>query len=136
MGNGRTHPEERDLLLYYDGELPARRAAGVRKHLEVCGECQARLEETESTLQVWVRFRREVLHTAVPPPPLPWKNLYREFEQAAAPAGPAVRFLNGLRRRARWLMGGAAVVCAAAFVYTVRPVPQAARTQPAVTAVS
>lgn len=120
MRSRQTHFDERDLLLYCDGELSPSLAARVRIHLETCGECEARLEETEHSLDAWDAYRREMLD-ALPPPPRPWANLYREFDGVEVQRGFGTRMVDVVRRRARWLAGGAAVVCAAAFLYTTRP---------------
>ncbi len=49
------HPTDQDLLLAADGELPARRAATVRNHLLVCGDCRARMAEFETTIADFVQ---------------------------------------------------------------------------------
>ena len=38
-----SHHDEATLVAYHDGELPAVEAESIRRHVERCGECRARL---------------------------------------------------------------------------------------------
>ena len=54
---GPWHPREDDLLLYIDGELPARRHARIGAHLKACWACRAKVEKVESTISAFMGYR-------------------------------------------------------------------------------
>ena len=54
---GPWHPREDDLLLYIDGELPARRQARIGAHLKACWACRAKVEKVESTITAFMDYR-------------------------------------------------------------------------------
>jgi hypothetical protein len=54
---GPWHPREDDLLLYIDGELPARRHARIGAHLKACWACRAKVEKVESTISAFMDYR-------------------------------------------------------------------------------
>ena len=54
---GPWHPREDDLLLYIDGELPARRHARIGTHLKACWACRAKVEKVESTITAFMDYR-------------------------------------------------------------------------------
>lgn len=109
------HMEDERLLRYADGELPAREARQVRTHLEACWECRAELEELQETVKECVRYRKSVLQEHLPPPPAPWADIYRQFEELdAVPAGSRWgRMARVLAFPARWVPAAiaAALVC-------------------------
>jgi hypothetical protein len=71
---------EQDLVRYVDGELSARRAGKVSRHLESCGRCRAELEELRSALADCARYQH-ALAAGMPEAPEPWRDLYREFSR-------------------------------------------------------
>jgi Putative zinc-finger len=73
------HPGDERLLRFLDGELAARDASQVRKHLDACWECRAELKEIEQTIGDCVRYRKMVLESSVPPAPAPWVDIYQRF---------------------------------------------------------
>ncbi len=80
------HPESELLLPYLDGELPARKARQVRRHVEACWQCRTELEELEKTVGECVRYRKRVQEEPLAQPPQPWSDLSQEFariDQAA-----------------------------------------------------
>jgi hypothetical protein len=79
-----SHPDEEQLLRYADGETPARDAAGIRLHLEACWQCREALEELQETVGECVRYRKNVLQVHLPPPPAPWTDLHRRFDEIDA----------------------------------------------------
>lgn len=110
------HMEDERLLRYADGELPAREARQVRVHLEACWQCRAELEELQKTVKECVRYRKNVLQEHLPPPPAPWTDIYRRFDELdAVPAGSALwgRMTRVLAFPARWVPAAvaAALVC-------------------------
>jgi hypothetical protein len=74
------HASDGQLLRYADGELRAREAAQVRRHLEACWQCRAELTELQEIVGRCVSYRRDVLQRALPPPPQPWSDIYRKFD--------------------------------------------------------
>ena len=54
---GPWHPREDDLLLYIDGELPARCHARIGAHLKACWACRAKVEKVESTITAFMDYR-------------------------------------------------------------------------------
>ena len=76
-----SHPEDEELLRYADGESSARAASRIRRHLEACWECRAKLEEQQNTVGECVRYRKDVLQRHLPPPPAPWADIYRGFAE-------------------------------------------------------
>ena len=81
MSSPRRHSEEHYLLGYLDGELSARKARKVERHLESCGPCRAELEQLKDTLAECARYRQDVLAGQLPPAPQPWRDLYRDFSR-------------------------------------------------------
>jgi hypothetical protein len=53
------HVPDEDLIRAADGELPARRGAAVRAHLDACWTCRERLKRLEDTIGRFVRARQE-----------------------------------------------------------------------------
>jgi anti-sigma factor RsiW len=127
MASWRTHPEESDLLRYCDGELRARAAGRMARHLEACWDCRTRLDDLKAAIAEYVRYRRDVLEPALPRPPEPWKNLRAEFarlQQAQDSGGAWRRFFE---RRAVWLLAGALTAGTGILFYTAREMGQAGR---------
>ena len=59
------HVPDEDLIAAADGELPARRAAEVRAHLDACRTCRERMRRFEDTTGGFLRARQE---EELPPP--------------------------------------------------------------------
>jgi hypothetical protein len=95
------HPEDGELLRYADGELPAGEARRVREHLEACWQCRTELQELQETVAECVRYRKDVLREHLPPPPAPWADIYRRFEQMDAAPGRAP-LAERLRQALAW----------------------------------
>jgi hypothetical protein len=71
---------EQDLVRYVDGELSARRAGKVFRHLESCGRCRAELEELRNALADCAGYQK-ALAAGMPEAPKPWRDLYRDFSR-------------------------------------------------------
>ena len=112
------HPEEAQLLLYIDGELPRGKANAVRSHLEACWECRAQVEELQTAIGECVRYRKNVLAPMLPPAPQAWKALDFESVEAELAAQSLVARLARLvrwvsprqNRPLGWALSGAAAV--------------------------
>jgi hypothetical protein len=99
------HKGEEQLLRYADGELPAREAAEVRQHLEACWQCRAALAELEDLVGRCMRYRRDVLQVALPPPPLPWTDIRRKFDEVELSSARVswLGRLGNFRLPGRWI---------------------------------
>ena len=109
------HPDGGELLRFADGELPSRKAAAVRSHLEACWSCRTQLEELQKGIGDYVRYH-EALKSELPPPPRPWADLRSRMEaedRAQAPAGARMRPANA----PRWWISAAAAVLLACLAY-------------------
>jgi len=127
MSLGMRHPDDGQLLRYLDGELPGRKARHVRSHLLACWQCRAELEELESAVSDCVRYRKSVA-ACLPPPPAPWQDLSRGFDQVDARMerdSLVARMVRALTPPAvRWTaMGAAALAVVLAIAYQLRETP-------------
>jgi hypothetical protein len=61
------HPTERELLMAADGELASHDHDAIRRHLETCWDCRARMAEIEGTITQYVQLRRREIDTILPP---------------------------------------------------------------------
>ncbi|HTF65636.1 MAG TPA: hypothetical protein VK638_23410 [Edaphobacter sp.] len=61
------HPTERELLMAADGELASHEHDAIRRHLETCWDCRARMAEIEGTITQYVHLRRRELDAVFPP---------------------------------------------------------------------
>jgi hypothetical protein len=109
------HPGQDVLLLYFDGELPARRERPVEEHLAACWQCRSEIEEFRRTADDCVRYRGSVIAAQLPP--APWRDLSRDFARIDAE-------LSAVRPYGRWAMAAAAaLVLAAGLFYHFRATP-------------
>ena len=77
------HPGDGLLLRYIDGEMPARKARQVHRHLEACWQCRTEIEDLQATVAECVHYRQSVA-AQLPEPPQPWSDLSREFDRIDA----------------------------------------------------
>ena len=61
------HPSDQDLLLLSDGELPARRAARIRRHLASCWSCRTRTAKIEATIREFMKVYSQAPESHFPP---------------------------------------------------------------------
>jgi hypothetical protein len=111
------HPES-ELLPYLDGELPARRARQVRRHVESCWDCRTHLEELQRTVSDCVRYSKYGLGGVLPSPPSPWADLSRGFARIDQAAAAKTRFSRPL---VRWTVLAASAAALVAASLTFRP---------------
>src|SRR2546426_9423525 len=81
------HPSEDELLLFVDGELPARATGSLRIHLEACWSCRVRTEKIEETISSFIDYRNQVLKPLVEQPPHGWRRFDGKLNGLAAEAG-------------------------------------------------
>jgi len=113
------HPEDGVLLRSLDGELPARKARQVRKHLEACWQCRAELESLEATVAECVRYRKQVLGTLLPEAPQAWQTLDRGFDRVDAEFANAPFWKRLPHLLPVWQWGTAAAVAALLLVAVI-----------------
>ncbi|MGE5571142.1 MAG: zf-HC2 domain-containing protein [Rhodospirillales bacterium] len=120
------HPDGGELLRFVDGELPPRKAAAVRSHLEACWSCRTQLEELQKGIGDYVRYH-EALKGELPPPPRPWADLRSRMEaEDRAPA--VVRRVRAANASRWWISAAAAVLlgCLAFYRFGMTPAASAA----------
>jgi hypothetical protein len=124
MSNRLKHPEDEQLLRYADGELPARVAAEIRSHLEVCWQCRTDLQELQTVIGECVKYRKDVMQPNLPAPPAPWGDLYRRFDEMDASAerrsviDRVIQILGfPVRHARRWAPAALALAVILAIVY-------------------
>lgn len=76
-----THPTGADLLAYTDGELPGRKSAQVRAHLQRCWRCRLELGKAESAIGVFMEIRDAEVERF--PPPGGWSRFPALLRSAA-----------------------------------------------------
>ena len=78
------HPDENQLLLALERELPAEDSAKVEQHLGNCWNCRARSEEIQRGILAFIEYREKRYLPSLKPPP----NEYSGFQgQLRAVAG-------------------------------------------------
>ena len=84
------HISEQDLLLAADGELSPRKMAGVRKHLEACWTCRARMHEIEAAIVDFVQAHHRGLEKELPGSRGPRAMFQSRLAEFAAAPRPGV----------------------------------------------
>ncbi len=109
------HPGQDLLLLYFDGELSARRGRQIEQHLAACWQCRSEIEEFRRTADDCVRYRSAMLETRAAPSP--WRDLSRDFTRIDSE-------LAASRPYGRWALAAAAsLLVAAGLFYHFRETP-------------
>jgi hypothetical protein len=95
------HPTERDLLMAADGELAPREHDDIRRHLETCWDCRARMAEIEGTITQYVQLRRREVDAILPPLDGPKAELERLLRARAVDTLVPVQ-LGWIRQVTKW----------------------------------
>lgn len=113
------HPQDDELMRYADGEMPARKARGIRSHLEACWQCRAGLEELQKVISDCVRYRKDLLHVYLPSPAARWGDIYQGFAEIDASRNDVPLFLRireslrlRLNAKPRWATAALAIILA------------------------
>jgi hypothetical protein len=75
------HPQAEELLLFVDGELPRSSRASIRNHLEGCWKCRTELEQLESVISEFMRYKSRLEASAAPVSRCSPAELRRKIEQ-------------------------------------------------------
>ncbi len=78
---GTGHLSEEDLLLYLDGELPARKAKRVLHHIQSCWQCRVQTEKVVRAITRFVDCRNA--HAKASQPPRNWAGFEARLRMAA-----------------------------------------------------
>jgi len=95
------HPTERELLMAADGELVSQQYEVIRRHLETCWDCRARMAEIEGTITQYVQLRRREFDAVLPPIDGPKAELERLLKVKAIEA-PLTAQHGWIRRLPLW----------------------------------
>lgn len=109
------HPEDDQLLAFADGELHGLAASRIRRHLKECWRCRTQLEDLQSTVTGFMRYKEQALEANVPPAPAEWKNLAQDFERIDR-STPAPSFGRRIASRVAGMPGRVAMVTGALAV--------------------
>jgi len=116
-------------MRFCDGELRAREASRVARHLEACWACRTQVEDVKKLIGDYVHYRKDVLQASLPPPPAPWNDLHHQFaivqqQGLVRKRSRVVRlFQDVLREPSAWILAAAASVLMAVGVYVLTDTP-------------
>ena len=123
------HPDEDQLLLALERELPQDDAARIEKHLGNCWSCRARYEEMQRGILAFVEYREKRYLPLVAMPPddtSGFRDRLRIFLKESAPVGLLTRIWRGLigfvalPGQVRWVSAVAATMAGVIFwVYVI-----------------
>jgi hypothetical protein len=122
MNKQEEHRDDEQLLRLADGELDPKQAAQGQAHLKACWHCRTRLEDLQSTIAGYVRYRESVLAPLLPPPPQPWGSLRGGLRSVDAEMAPPRRSWN-LFASPRWLATAAAALLIGVVAYRMQHEP-------------
>src|SRR5260370_10426251 len=85
-GEQREHPPREMLLLFVDGELPAKETTQLEANLEACWPCRVRTKKIQEAIADIIEFDEQVLTPRLVPPQ-GWRNFDRKLNQLVAVSG-------------------------------------------------
>lgn len=85
-GEQSEHPPREMLLLFVDGEMPAKETAQLETHLEACWPCRVKTKKIQEAIADIIEFDEQVLTPRLTPPQ-GWRNFDRQLRQLAAQSG-------------------------------------------------
>ena len=68
--NADRHPDENQLLLALEREVPEEEIAEVERHLGTCWNCRARYHEMQRGILTFVEYRERFICPRSSPPPV------------------------------------------------------------------
>ncbi len=94
------HLDDADLISYLDGELTRAEQEYARTHLESCWNCRSQLLAMQTSIESFLRVRKQVLPTEIPPSSPAVAQFRRRLAQhASVPASLRLRLTNWLNVR-------------------------------------
>lgn len=119
--SGGAHASDDELVLWLDGELPARKMDAIRTHLAACWSCRVRMEKLQQAISSFIGHRNASLGAA----PVLASHVRSRFEAELARRAAAGRRVWARTRRS-WgylrVAGIAASVLLAVAWWTFSPV--------------
>src|SRR3984957_367821 len=118
------HPDEDQLLLALEHELPADDAARVEKHLGNCWSCRARFDEMQRGILAFVEYREQRYLPYLPAPPPAssgFRDRLRNLLREGSPIGLPTRVwrklvaLLVLPKQLKWVSAVATVMAIVIF---------------------
>ena len=118
------HPDEDQLLLALEHELPADDAARVEKHLGNCWSCRARFDEMQRGILAFVEYREQRYLPSLPSPPEgsgDFRDRLRNVLRENSPIGLPTRVwrrlaaLLTLPRQVKWVSAVALLMAIVVF---------------------
>src|SRR5437773_7931548 len=85
-GEQSEHPPREMLLLFVDGELPAKETTQLEKHLEACWPCRVKTKKIQEAIADIIEFDEQVLTPRLLSPQ-GWRNFDRKLNQLVAASG-------------------------------------------------
>src|SRR5260370_2362476 len=82
------HPDENQLLLALERELPPEETTEVEQHLGSCWSCRARSSEMQSGILAFVEYREKRYLPSLEPPPHDYRSFPGELRRIAAEDKP------------------------------------------------
>jgi len=96
------HLDDSDLISYLDGELTRAEQEHARTHLESCWNCRSQLLAMQNRIESFLRVRKQVLPTEIPPSSPAVARFRRRLAQhSSVPVSMRLRLTNWLSVR-RW----------------------------------
>lgn len=96
------HLDDADLISYLDGELVRAEQDYARTHLESCWNCRSQLLAMQNSIESFLRVRKQVLPTEIPPSSPAVAQFRRRLAQhASVPVSFRLRLTNWFSVR-RW----------------------------------
>ncbi len=102
LGEKSEHPPREMLLLFVDGELPAKEAAQLETHLEACWPCRVKTKKIQEAIADIIEFDEQVLTPRIVPPQA-WRNFDRRLNQLVAASGKQTVFARLMGSVGRFL---------------------------------
>jgi anti-sigma factor RsiW len=126
------HPDENQLLMGLEKELPSDEAAQIERHLGKCWSCRARSDEMQRGILAFVEYRERRYLPLLPEPPQRDPNFPEKLRDAAcehSSPGWVARVWNRLRhvliprQKIQWASVMAGLIAAVVFWVQVLLVP-------------
>src|SRR5437879_2835540 len=94
------HLDDADLISYLDGELTCAEQDYARTHLESCWNCRSQMLAMQNSIESFLRVRKQVLPTEIPPSSQAVAQFRRRLAQhASVPVSLRLRLTTWLNVR-------------------------------------